>query len=101
MIASVSLVILGIAFGITAYVLTARELLPAREAGWRVPILLCCSGFAMALGGWFAGLLYDHFCNDTPAFTAGLAFNVVNLLLIGTLVLRRNIWSGNLRAATV
>jgi hypothetical protein len=29
----------------------------------------------------------------------GLAFNAVNLLLIGTLVLRRNIWSGSLRAA--
>jgi ABC-type uncharacterized transport system YnjBCD permease subunit len=55
----------------------------------------------MASGGWFAGLLYDHFGYYTPAFTAGLAFNAVNLLLIGTLVLRRNIWSGSLRMVNV
>jgi MFS family permease len=92
--------IFGLGFSgiIPAYVLTARELFPAREAGWRVPILLCCSGFGMASGGWFAGLLYDQFGTYTPAFTAGLAFNAVNLLLIGTLVLRRNILSGSLRA---
>jgi MFS family permease len=95
--------IFGLGFSgiIPAYVLTARELFPAREASWRVPILLCCSGFGMAAGGWFAGLLYDHFGAYTPAFTAGLAFNAVNLLLIGTLVLRRNIRSDNLRVATV
>jgi MFS family permease len=94
--------IFGLGFSgiIPAYVLTARELFPAREAGWRVPILLCCSGFGMASGGWFAGLLYDHFDAYTPAFTAGLAFNAVNLLLIGTLVLRRNMWSGSLRAVS-
>jgi MFS family permease len=92
--------IFGLGFSgiIPAYVLTARELFPAREAGWRVPILLCCSGFGMASGGWFAGLFYDQFGTYTPAFTAGLAFNAVNLLLIGTLVLRRNILSGSLRA---
>src|SRR5260370_40135852 len=80
-----------------AYVLTARELFAAREAGWRVPIPLCLSGFGMASGGWFAGLLYDHFGYYAPAFTAGLAFNAVNLLLIGMLVLRRNMWSHGLR----
>jgi MFS family permease len=92
--------IFGLGFSgiIPAYVLTARELFPAREAGWRVPILLCCSGFGMASGGWFAGLLYDHFGTYSPAFTAGLAFNAVNLLLIGTLVLRRSTWSGSLPA---
>jgi MFS family permease len=94
--------IFGLGFSgiIPAYVLTARELFPAREAGWRVPILLCCSGFGMASGGWFAGLLYDHFGAYTPAFTAGLGFNAINLLLIGTLVLRRNIWSGSLRVVS-
>jgi MFS family permease len=95
--------IFGLGFSgiIPAYVLTARELFPAREAGWRVPILLCCSGFGMASGGWFAGLLYDHFGTYTPAFTAGLAFNAVNLVLIGTLVLRRNIGSGSLQTVSV
>ena len=57
-----------------------------------------CSGFGMASGGWFAGLLYDHFGYYAPAFAAGLIFNAVNLLLIGTLVARRGGWFGG-RAA--
>jgi MFS family permease len=80
---------LGFSGIIPAYVLIARELFPAREAGWRVPLLLFCSGFGMASGGWFAGLLYDHFGYYAPAFAAGLIFNAANLLLIGTLVARR------------
>jgi MFS family permease len=83
---------LGFAGIIPAYVLAVRELFPAREAGWRVPILLCLSGFGMASGGWVAGLLYDHFGYYAPAFAAGLIFNAVNLLLIGALVARRGGW---------
>ena len=48
----------------------------------------------MASGGWFAGLLYDHFGYYAPAFAAGLIFNFVNLLLVGTLVARRGGWFG-------
>jgi MFS family permease len=91
---------LGFAGIIPAYVLILRELFPAREAGWRVPILLCLSGFGMASGGWFAGLLYDHFGYYAPAFATGLLFNVVNLLLIGTLVARRDGWFGGTRVAS-
>ena len=85
---------LGFAGIIPAYALIARELFPAREAGWRIPLLLFCSGFGMASGGWFAGLLYDRFGYYAPAFEAGLVFNAVNLVLIGTLVARRNGWLG-------
>ena len=89
---------LGFAGIIPAYALTARELFPAREAGWRIPLLLFCSGAGMASGSWFAGLLYDHFGYYAPAFVAGLMFNAVNLLLIGTLVWRRSS-PGGLRPA--
>ncbi len=83
---------LGFAGIIPAYVLAARELFPAHEAGWRVPTLLFCTGFGMAAGGWLAGLLYDRFGFYAPAFETGLIFNAVNLVLIGTLVARRTIW---------
>jgi len=89
---------LGFSGIIPAYALIARELFPARQAGWRIPLLLFCSGFGMASGGWFAGLLYDHFGYYAPAFAAGLIFNAVNLLLIGTLVARRSS-PGGLRPA--
>jgi MFS family permease len=85
--------IFGLGFSgiIPAYVLAVRELFPAHEAGWRVPTLLCSTGFGMAAGGWLAGLLYDHFGFYGPAFAAGILFNVVNIVLIGVLVVRRRI----------
>jgi MFS family permease len=89
---------LGFAGIIPAYALIARELFPARDAGWRIPVLLFCSGFGMASGGWFAGLLYDHFGYYAPAFVAGLIFNAINLLMIGALVARRS-RPGGLRPA--
>jgi len=85
---------LGFSGIIPAYVLAVRELFPAHQAGWRVPMLLCLTAFGMASGGWVAGMLYDHFGYYAPAFAAGLIFNFVNLVLIGTLVARR---SGRLR----
>jgi MFS family permease len=85
---------LGFSGIIPAYVLAVRELYPAHEAGWRVPVLLCFSGFGMASGGFVAGMLYDHFGYYAPAFAAGLIFNLVNLVLIGMLVTRRSGWFG-------
>jgi len=43
----------------------------------------------MAMGGWLAGALYDHFGSYTPAFATGVGANAINLLLIGTLLARR------------
>jgi hypothetical protein len=70
-------------------VLAVREFFPAREAGWRVPIVLFSSGSGMAAGGWLAGLLYDRYGFYGPAFATGIAFNLLNLMLVGILVLRQ------------
>jgi MFS family permease len=80
---------LGFSGIIPAYVLTLRELFPASEASWRIPTLLLFSACGMALGGWLAGLLYDHFGYYAPAFAAGIGANILNLLLVGILVSRR------------
>jgi MFS family permease len=80
---------LGFSGVIPAYVLAIRELFPAAEAAWRVPTLLLFSGSGMAAGGWLAGLLYDRFGFYGAAFVAGLIFNLANLLIVGTLVLRQ------------
>jgi MFS family permease len=80
---------LGFAGIIPAYILAIRELFPAAEAYWRIPVFLLCSGSGMAIGGWLAGALYDHFGFYAPAFAAGIAANAINLAIIGTLVLRR------------
>jgi len=80
---------LGFAGIIPAYIMAIRELFPAAEAYWRIPTFLLCSGTGMAIGGWLAGVLYDYFGFYAPAFAAGVAANAINLLIIGTLVLRR------------
>jgi MFS family permease len=80
---------LGFSGIIPAYVLAVRELFPASEASWRIPTLLLFSGFGMAAGGWIAGLLYDHFGYYAPAFATGVGANILNMLVVGTLVARQ------------
>jgi MFS family permease len=80
---------LGFSGIIPAYVLALRELYPASQAAWRIPTLLLFTGLGMALGGWLAGAIYDHFGSYTPAFAAGVGANALNLLLIGSLLARR------------
>jgi MFS family permease len=79
---------LGFSGIIPAYVLALRELFPASDAHWRIPTLLLFSGFGMALGGWLAGALYDHFGYYAPAFAAGVGANLLNAAIVGTLVMR-------------
>jgi MFS family permease len=79
---------LGFAGIIPAYVLAIRELFPAAQAYWRIPTFLLFSGGGMALGGWLAGVLYDHFGTYAPAFAAGVGANAINLAIVGTLVFR-------------
>ncbi len=78
----------GFAGLIPGYVLTVRELFPAREASWRVPVILFLGLTGMATGGWLAGAMYDYFGYYAPAFLAGIVANLANLALIGSLVWR-------------
>ncbi len=79
---------LGFSGLIPAYVLAVRELFPPAEASWRVPTLLLFSGSGMAAGGWLAGWIYDHTGFYAAAFATGLAFNLLNLLVVFPLVMQ-------------
>ncbi len=89
---------LGFSGIIPAYVLALRELFPASEASWRIPTLLLFSGGGMALGGWLAGILYDHFGYYAPAFATGIGSNLLNLMVVGLLVGRQR-WARRLAPA--
>ena len=71
---------------IPAYVLTSRQLFPAREASWRIPTLILTGMSGMAVGSWLAGVLYDFFGFYAPAFAMGLAFNLANLVIVASLL---------------
>ena len=80
---------LGFSGLVPAYVLTVRELFPAREAAWRVPSLLFLSLCGMAASAWLAGFLFDRFGNYAVAWEAGIACNLANLAVLALLALRR------------
>ena len=79
---------MGFAGIIPAYSVAVRDLFPSSEASWRMPLTLFTAMSGMAAGSWFAGWLYDHFGYYAPAFATGLAFNIVNLMIVGFLVVR-------------
>jgi MFS family permease len=81
----------GIGFSglVPANVLVVRELFPSAEASWRIPLLLFCTSFGMGTGVWLAGVLYDRFGYYGPAFAAGVGLNVLNFIIIATLVARQ------------
>lgn len=78
---------LGFAGIIPAYSVAVRDLFPAAQASWRIPLTLSTAQAGMAFGNWFAGRLYDHYGYYAPAFGSGVGFNLLNLLIIGSLVL--------------
>lgn len=79
---------LGYAGLVPAYILTARAVYPIAEANWRIPIMMFGGLLGMAGGGWAAGILYDYFGTYGPAFAAGVAFNLLNLVVIVPMVVR-------------
>jgi predicted MFS family arabinose efflux permease len=88
---------LGFSGLLPSYVIAIREYYPVKEANWRVPTIYFAGFLGMALGGWGAGALYDHFGYYLPAFAVGIGFNLINLVILLTLVFRRR--DKGLRAA--
>lgn len=82
----------GFAFSglLPAYVIAIRELFPAKEASWRVPVWAFAGYVGMAAGGWSAGLLYDAYGYYGAAFGIGLLVNQLNLMILAFLVYRQS-----------
>jgi MFS family permease len=80
---------LGYSGIIPAYVVALRQLFPSNEASWRVPVWFFWNLCGMAFGGWFAGAIYDRQLSYAPAFAAGIAFNLANIVVIAFLIHRR------------
>jgi MFS family permease len=81
---------LGFSGIIPAYVVVLRQLFPADQAAWRVPVWFFANICGMALGGWLAGIIYDQLGSYGPAFLVGLAVDLANILLIGWMAARQH-----------
>lgn len=73
---------------VPSYPVIVREFFPAREAGTRVGAVLMATLFGMALGGWMSGAVFDLTGSYRAAFLNGIAWNVLNMAIIGWLLLR-------------
>jgi MFS family permease len=80
----------GLSFGgiVPTYTLVIRDLYPASETAWRLGVIYLFGTVGMALGGWLGGLIFDLTDSYQVAFTVGIAFNILNLLIVGTLLVR-------------
>ncbi len=78
----------GLVFGgiVPAYALAVRELFPARDTGWRMGVVFLFGTGGMALGGFLGGWIFDLAGHYHMAFLVGVAFNLVNLMAIITLL---------------
>ena len=74
---------------IPAYVVALRDLFPASEGSWRIPVWFFSNIVGMALGGWLAGYIYDELGSYAPAFMIGLVLNLANVAIMASLAMHR------------
>lgn len=70
------------------YAVIIRDYLPPREAGMRIGIVMSATIAGMAFGGYVSGLIFDVFASYRIAFLNGLAWNLINLAIVGWLMLK-------------
>jgi MFS family permease len=71
------------------YAIICRELLPPREAGAKIGLVVCATIFGMAFGGYISGVIFDLTGSYRAAFLNGVLWNILNLAIVGWLFWRR------------
>jgi len=66
---------------VPSYAIIVREHFPPAQAGARVGLVLTCTLFGMALGGWMSGKVFDLTGSYGAAFVNGLLWNALNLTI--------------------
>ncbi len=70
---------------VQGYALILRQLYGPAIAGWRLGVVMLFAMAGMAIGGWMGGAVFDATLSYRPAFQLALAFNLLNLVLLGSL----------------
>jgi len=73
---------------VPAYALIVRQHFSPREAGARGGTVLMATLFGMALGGWMSGAVFDLTGSYRAAFINGIAWNLLNVAIVGFLLYR-------------
>ena len=70
---------------VPSYAIIVREHFAPADVGARVGTVLMCTLLGMALGGWMSGKVFDLTGSYHAAFLNGIAWNLLNLTIAGTL----------------
>lgn len=73
---------------VPSYAIIVREAMPASQAATRVGIVIFASVFGMSFGGWISGVIFDATGSYAAAFTNGIAWNVLNIVIMLLLLMR-------------
>src|SRR5262245_17811058 len=90
----VSLYVISALFGlfqggiVPMYAIIVREYFSPGEAATRLGIVLFATLLGMALGGWMSGVIFDVTGSYQAAFLNGLAWNLINVMIVSWLLLR-------------
>ncbi|MDX2157023.1 MAG: MFS transporter [Hyphomicrobiaceae bacterium] len=93
----VSLYVVSALFGlfqgglVPSYALIVRQFFPPEQAGARVGAVLTATMLGMALGGWLSGVIFDLTGSYRAAFLNGIAWNLLNVVLVVLLMWRRGV----------
>jgi MFS family permease len=79
---------------VPAYAIIIREYFAPQEAGARVGAVIMATLIGMALGGWMSGWIFDLTGSYRAAFLNGMAWNLLNLSIVGWLFWRVRRQSG-------
>ena len=71
------------------YAVICRELLPPREAGAKIGLVVAATIFGMAFGGYFSGVIFDLTSSYRMAFLNGVVWNAFNFAVVAWLFWRR------------
>ena len=83
---------------VPSYAIIVRETMPASEAATRVGIVIFASVFGMSFGGWISGFIFDATGSYAAAFINGVAWNLVNVTIMVSLLIRARGRSANVGA---
>ena len=73
---------------VPSYALVVRENFSTQQIGVRVGTVIMFTMLGMALGGWMSGKVFDLTGSYHAAFLNGVAWNLLNLLIAVTLLMR-------------
>ena len=85
---------------VPSYALVVREYFSPGQAGARVGTVLMATLLGMALGGWMSGAIFDWTGSYRAAFANGIAWNALNLAIVGFLIYRARSGRPSARHAT-